>query len=526
MKVLGFMLIIFLYYPSISQVSNNQDIVDWAKENLDNSPKQSIDTLLKSAEKAKNIGNYLEYTELLTALAQIYAFELNNNNLTLDILKKINEAYQQTNDINIKVYYLLVLGYIYHVNKENNEKVFEIYEQALKICPRTHPKWIYVLNNYGAALMEVDSVEKGVRTIIEAYHLANNSENHSLGAMSLRNIGVGYSYLKKPDSTLYYYKKSHEEFSIAHDNEGILELTLAIGIFFYEQKNLDSAFYYMNKVLAGIEIFKGYGSKQLSYKLISLMYEDIKNYKLAYEYGLMFDKYKDSVNISETSKRLLSYEFELQIKEMNKKSDSEKRQMKYDKERMELIYIIIFLSLITIIIIVWIILLRLRNKKKLLKIKSENTLLEKEKVEMDLEFHERIVASKTMFLLEKDNLINRVINILDNALPKTSEANKSVIADVINELRLSLNNKRWEEFELRFNKIHPNFYFTLEKKKSNLSNNEKRLCAFLFMKMSSKEISNITGQSLHSINVARTRLRKKVGLTNSETSISGFLSNL
>ena len=43
------------------------------------------------------------------------------------------------------------------------------------------------------------------------------------------------------------------------------------------------------------------------------------------------------------------------------------------------------------------------------------------------------------------------------------------------------------------------------------------------MKMSTKEISNITNQSLGSINVARSRLRQKFGLTGDDKSLIVYL---
>ena len=43
------------------------------------------------------------------------------------------------------------------------------------------------------------------------------------------------------------------------------------------------------------------------------------------------------------------------------------------------------------------------------------------------------------------------------------------------------------------------------------------------MNLSTKEIANITHQSTGSINVARSRLRQKFGLTDSETSLIAFL---
>ena len=50
------------------------------------------------------------------------------------------------------------------------------------------------------------------------------------------------------------------------------------------------------------------------------------------------------------------------------------------------------------------------------------------------------------------------------------------------------------------------------------------LCALLNMNMTTKEISEITRQSPHSINIARARLRSKFNLTGKTTSLQEFLS--
>ena len=58
---------------------------------------------------------------------------------------------------------------------------------------------------------------------------------------------------------------------------------------------------------------------------------------------------------------------------------------------------------------------------------------------------------------------------------------------------------------------------------SKVTENERKLCLFIHMKMSTKEISNITNQSLGSINVARSRLRQKFGLTGDDKSLIVYL---
>jgi len=78
----------------------------------------------------------------------------------------------------------------------------------------------------------------------------------------------------------------------------------------------------------------------------------------------------------------------------------------------------------------------------------------------------------------------------------------------------------WTEFELRFQQVYNDFYDKLQEKFPNLSSNEKKLCAFLKLNMTTKEISAITYQSVNSIVVARSRLRKKLDIETEESLIS------
>ena len=93
----------------------------------------------------------------------------------------------------------------------------------------------------------------------------------------------------------------------------------------------------------------------------------------------------------------------------------------------------------------------------------------------------------------------------------------------IHELESNSGMISWEEFEIRFQEVHTDFYSNLRKSYPELSNNEIRLCAFLKLNMTTKEIAAITYQSLNSIKVARYRLRKKLGLSK-EHNLNAFLA--
>ncbi len=84
----------------------------------------------------------------------------------------------------------------------------------------------------------------------------------------------------------------------------------------------------------------------------------------------------------------------------------------------------------------------------------------------------------------------------------------------------------WEEFELRFKEVHSGFYDRIQDAYPNLSLNERRLCAFLRLDMTTKEIAAITGQTTRAVEMARIRLRKKMNLTKTDTSLFEILSSM
>ena len=85
--------------------------------------------------------------------------------------------------------------------------------------------------------------------------------------------------------------------------------------------------------------------------------------------------------------------------------------------------------------------------------------------------------------------------------------------------------KGWKEFELRFGQVHKSFYQNLSAKFPDLSPNEKKICAFLRLNMTTKDIALITYKNVNTINQARKRLRKKMDIS-TDVNLITLLSEL
>ena len=79
-------------------------------------------------------------------------------------------------------------------------------------------------------------------------------------------------------------------------------------------------------------------------------------------------------------------------------------------------------------------------------------------------------------------------------------------------LRNIKEDENWEKFEENFNLVYDNFMKKLTEQFPDLKANDKKLCAYLRMGLSSKEMASLLNTTLRSIETARYRLRKKLNL--------------
>ncbi|MFN8258411.1 MAG: 7TM diverse intracellular signaling domain-containing protein [Bacteroidales bacterium] len=151
-------------------------------------------------------------------------------------------------------------------------------------------------------------------------------------------------------------------------------------------------------------------------------------------------------------------------------------------------------------------LLKKENDIALLKTR----LLKKEIVRKDKE-----LAVNTMQLTQKDQLLLNLKERIKKILPASTK-NRNELNEIIVNLNNHQKNTFWNEFEIYFEQMHNGFFTKLSAKYPSLSQGEKRLCALLKVGMTSKEIGVMTQKNFKSIEVLRSRLRKKLEIEPSE----------
>lgn len=282
---------------------------------------------------------------------------------------------------------------------------------------------------------------------------------------------------------------------------------------YFKLNEYDSAFYYIDKA---IEISKA--EKLLKWEVGTLEQKcdyllDREMYKEHSENIVIYNKLNDSLkrveNLNELDKLFLQRQFtdvENQLKQ-----EIMVNKIKHEHQRMVMIFVIIVMLAVILIV-----LLLLNRKNILLKSKK----IKEEAMSKELEMRNRELASNVVILMKKNevfaDILNRLIIIKDNAV---KDETKDAITRVSKDLEKTIETKFWDEFEVRFKNVHSDFYQRLMEKYPGLTTSEVRLCSFLKLDLSTKDISSITGQSVQSIEKARNRLRKKLGIGNDPTII-------
>ncbi|MBB6461374.1 helix-turn-helix transcriptional regulator [Flammeovirga kamogawensis] len=128
-----------------------------------------------------------------------------------------------------------------------------------------------------------------------------------------------------------------------------------------------------------------------------------------------------------------------------------------------------------------------------------------------------------MHLMQQNELINEELLQIDTSL---DNANKKKIRSIVYNLQNANQGEVWKELEYRFEQVHADFFDKLHQQFPSLTPNEKKLCAYLKLNLSTKDISNITHQSMKSIQIARYRLRKKFEINNTDIDFQTFFDNI
>ena len=147
--------------------------------------------------------------------------------------------------------------------------------------------------------------------------------------------------------------------------------------------------------------------------------------------------------------------------------------------------------------------------------------LQNEKLADEVKYKNRELADTSLHLVERTDALAKVKEELQR-LYRSSDGNAGLKKALQMVSEMERNNEDWDRFAARFDEINNDFLKNLKERYPVLTGNDLKLCAYLQLNMSSKEIAQLLNISLRGVEIGRYRLRKKLQLP-TEKSITEFL---
>lgn len=255
-----------------------------------------------------------------------------------------------------------------------------------------------------------------------------------------------------------------------------------------------------------------------SYFLLQELYRLDGNYKEAYIALMQFAETYTRQNNTESAIKLSKLINELELEHAEERYRQEHLRHEQQQEYDNLLWRIHAYGLGIAIAIALLVTSRYRLARKNQRLKSA-------KVEQEINHKNEIIRIQKLQQYQEQHNITKLTEEL--ILAANAQDGKEVRAElkrIIQRLQKRGDNSNdWVEVEKMMIDGNDLFFENLIREYPNLTKNERKLCTFIHLNLSTKEISNITHQSIGSINIARSRLRRKFGITGDDKSLIAFL---
>ncbi|RLD56955.1 MAG: hypothetical protein DRJ05_10485 [Bacteroidetes bacterium] len=500
--------------------------------------------------------------------------EINKENQFYEVaggyFKKALEAAPKFDDRELSLNVLIELG---RINRRlgNYDLALEYDLKALSIVETlSNPKRLSLIYNFiGIDYYRYHNFDDAILNFNRSLEIRQKTLDSIGIADCYNNLGMVYDDIGDTASALDNYTKSLIIYEKKDEYDGIAASLNNMAGIYYQQDNFQMVMNYMLKALEirrkagdkrklsytllniaslylstneikksielnleGLQLAKEIGAKsqkKIAYKGLSDAYFETNDYLDAYKYHILYSSVKDSI-FKENKSRAIA---EMQAKYETEKKEIENQLLKNEnkaKSRNQIILIVAIVALILLLLML-IYYLRLRGishrqqkalahielarkeqEKQNLKDKvfaeKQINKLQQEKFDIDIKHKNKELANSTLSLINKNEVLGKL-----RADIKSLEAPHTGQSEIISYINQNLDTENdWKKFKVEFEEVHPGFFDRINKTYPDLSETYIKICAFLRIDLTSKEIADLLHVSVAAVNKNRQRLRKKLNL--------------
>ncbi len=468
--------------------------------------------------------NLFKYTDVFQILDEIEVIAKENNKFLY--LAKVNsyrgKTFAKLNNYNKALEYSFIsLGMYEKIrNKAGITKQYENIGEILLYLKRYDEAMIYakkalqnyrnqnnktgeadMLSNIAILFRRTGQLEMASKFLLESVNIYSKI-NDKIGVgnayMTLHRVSIA---LKDTAQALKYLEESVIIFSKLNEEGFLARSYVNYANYYFNISNFSIAIEYAIK---SYNIGKKLNDKNTIFyatDILHKLYMKLGDFSKAYDYFNEFKTISDSFNFNNSKVDFDISKMNFYVSKIEREKEVAKTKIYYRN-----FTIITSLSLITFVFLF----LLSKESNRIKKLFGRIGLL-KEGV------YNKKALLTSFFLqdLKKLEVLNNIFLKLKYIRPYILNQKIDIpIDEIIGKIENVVNDKSYEKFISSFEEIFSDFFIKLSKLHPDLSPNEIRLCALLKLNLSTKEISEITGQKLETLNIARFRLRKKIGIDN------------
>ena len=400
-------------------------------------------------------------------------------------------------------------------SQNNFTRALDYYQKALVMAREMGDTTMIAgcLNNISATYGSLNDTHYIERYVREAIAINLQMNNLHWACINYGNLGSYFLERKQFDSSYHYLILAGELARSIQNAAQVAACNQRLSNYFLTTGDPVTALKWAQEAL---RVGQAHGLKKDIYEAMNTIrriYLQKNEIALAYHYDTLANMMKDSLDLDANNALLSKLELQYELD----KSAQEKRMAEQRRLAATILILVILIAAVVILVLLY---FRFRLRSKYYRLQNE-------KLEAELEFKNKELASNVMSLMKKNEILSEITQqLIDLKQKAAKDETREAIDHIAGDLQRSMDVKIWEEFELRFRQVHKDFYDKLLQKYPDLSPNEQKLCAFLRLNMTNKEISELTGQSIKALETARYRLRIKFGISNSQVNLITFLSSI
>lgn len=436
----------------------------------------------------------------------------------LSIYNKALEEYQEAIRISNSIHWEQGKSIVYnnlfelYFIQNDLKKAYEFLSRAHQINKKTNnDKLLFdTMNNlllYHISANNKDSVEIYVE---KALDLTQKSQNNYNQAFLLNNLGFYYIEQKNYPKAESYLQQS---LSISKTNgfqEIIAHSLYSFSKLYFLQKKYDES---LLRADEGLNLCDQLKISKLQVDFLNLkgdLFAQEGNYKTAFNLVKAKESMQDSLSRNQNKLQAKDLEaFYIQESKEFQKQLSQK-EIEILKNRNKF-YMLLGGSIFLLGLLISGYSYFLIRKNKLLKLKNEIISKQKEReMQLELDYKNRQLTTISIGKITEKEYYGELVDGMNEIIfSKTlsSPAKQKLIA-LRNKIISEVSHEVWDDFKIHFEEIHPKFYGHLLEKFPNLSSNDLKLCAFIKLGFSTKEIANIYHKNIRTIESSRLKLRK------------------